>query len=108
MTEVDRASLKEKWESGYVRNEDDAYDDSDDEDGYGFGRGGWDDSSDGPMDEDFLRTLTNGLYGDALGGHGLLSMNDRAPKVDAYGEPVGVTPRLIKVLCFSNPLEVVY
>lgn len=101
MTESDRASLKEKWESGYVRNGEDGYD-SDEEDPYGLGGGGWDDSSDGGMDDDFFQTLTNGVYGNGLGGRGLLTMEDRAPKVDAWGQPVGITPRLIKVMFLSK------
>ncbi|KAI0049607.1 hypothetical protein FA95DRAFT_1556704 [Auriscalpium vulgare] len=88
VTEADRATLKGKWESGYIEDhddEDDPMDDEDDDDdipGYAYGKD--------IFNMDMLRGIINtgkGLYG---------MPPSRAPKVDAYGEPVGITPRLVK------------
>ncbi|KAI0320228.1 hypothetical protein OF83DRAFT_1215368 [Amylostereum chailletii] len=90
ITESDRAALKEKWESGYIEDEYDDDDDEDDEDdededseeGGGFaglyqmGRGrGYN------LDFNMLRI-------------GMPAMKTNTPKVDAYGQPVGIVPRL--------------
>ncbi|KAI0069058.1 hypothetical protein BV25DRAFT_1817993 [Artomyces pyxidatus] len=97
VTEADRATLKAKWESGYVDGgvNDAAMDldenDDDDSDAGGyfpFGGRGWDDL-DNPFDLNMLRGLAGGAAG-------LYGMPTRAPKVDAWGEPVGITPRLTK------------
>lgn len=79
VTEEDRAVLREKWEStnGGL----------DDVPDFGFG-GGWANSD--PMD-------TMDPFADLY----TLPGKTKAPKVDAYGEPVGVAPRLMKV-CGAN------
>lgn len=92
VTVADRTLLREKWESTPGQD--------DDEDApYGAG---WD-NSDNPFD---LPGFAN------LAGGGLFSMHKPAPKVDAYGEPVGVTLQLSKVrphtlvlLILSSPLS---
>lgn len=78
ITGEDRALLREKWESTEPHADDD---------GPVYG-GGWASSDAGSDPFDMLANLA---------GHGLLSMNKPAPKVDAYGEPIGVTPQLTKV-----------
>lgn len=71
VTAVDRESLRAKWESGAQ---------SDDEDDvYGHAL----------MDSDYSSDL-DGI----LGGGGLYSLKRSTQKVDAYGQPVGITPRL--------------
>lgn len=80
ITATDRTLLREKWEST-PQDDDNAMDGE-----YG--------ASSDPFD------FPNGLL-----GNGMFSMNQAAPKVDPYGELVGVTPRLVKVyrhtlLCF--------
>lgn len=90
VTVADRTLLREKWESS-VTNEDDGMDHG--------AYGGWGDSSTPSDSSDLLdlpgfANLANGM------GAGLYSLNKAAPKVDPYGEPVGVTPRLTKV-CHS-------
>lgn len=77
VTEEDKTILREKWEST-----DGGLDDQPD---YGLG-GSWADSD--PLDPFGM----GNLY--AMPGHA------KPPKVDAYGEPVGVTPRLMKVRLF--------
>ncbi|KAF7977636.1 hypothetical protein HWV62_3046 [Athelia sp. TMB] len=76
ITVEDRTLLREKWESTPAHADDD---------GSAYG-GGWA-SSDDPYDMPGFAQLA---------GHGLLSMNKPALKVDAYGEPIGVTPQLTK------------
>ncbi|KII94798.1 hypothetical protein PLICRDRAFT_86263 [Plicaturopsis crispa FD-325 SS-3] len=77
VTVADREALREKWESSEQNDADDADD--------GFGAG-W--ASSDPFDIPDLAGFGGGLY----------SMEKKpAPvKVDPYGEPVGVTPRLTK------------
>ncbi|KAF8897466.1 hypothetical protein BD779DRAFT_1432811 [Infundibulicybe gibba] len=83
VTAVDRETLRQKWESG-VGDDDD---DEDDEAGYRMND--WD-ASDPPSDP-FDAILGNGF------GPNLISMNITRPppKVDAYGNPIGITPILI-------------
>lgn len=78
ITGEDRALLREKWESTEMQEDDN---------GPVYG-GGWAISDAGSDTFDILT---------GLAGHDLLSMNKPAPKVDAYGEPIGVTPQLTKV-----------
>jgi hypothetical protein len=87
VTVVDRESLREKWESGPLDNlgHQDADEDEDEDD-----RLGWDND-----DADPFAAIIGGLGGGL--GAGLYSLNKPAPKVDAYGQPVGVTPRLVTV-----------
>jgi hypothetical protein len=84
ITAADRTLLREKWESSPQEDEDQM------DPGYG---GGW--ASSDPFDLPGFANLAGGL------GDDLYSMNKAAPKVDPYGEPVGVTPLLTKVRrCF--------
>ncbi|KDQ65115.1 hypothetical protein JAAARDRAFT_188367 [Jaapia argillacea MUCL 33604] len=70
VTETDREALREKWESTPQDDDDDAQ----------IGGPGWASS------DDF-----------DIPGFGAMNQPERAaPKVDAYGEPIGVTPRLVK------------
>lgn len=79
VTVADRTLLREKWESSP----------QEDEDEMDIGYGGWAGSD--PFDLPGFANLAGGLDSD------LYSMNKAAPKVDQYGEPVGVTPLLTKV-----------
>jgi hypothetical protein len=73
VTTIDRESLREKWESR-----------------------GFDEAEQYPANEDPLDAILGGL-GAGI-GVGLYSMNKPAPpKVDPYGQPTGVTPRLCTV-----------
>jgi hypothetical protein len=72
VTETDRATLREKWESFNPNSGDEPH--------HELGMG-W-------LGADPLIPLMDGLYS---------TKELRAPKVDSYGEPVGVTPRLVKV-----------
>ncbi|OBZ77146.1 Nuclear GTPase SLIP-GC [Grifola frondosa] len=76
VTQSDREAMREKWESSMAEDVPDFMDD------------GWDSSD--PYDDELLAALAS------YGGGGLFSMNKRQTKVDKYGEPVGVTPRLVK------------
>lgn len=83
ITVADRTLLREKWESSPPA------DDHDDE----TELNGWhsSDSYDLPELTDLANGLVNGLY----------AMNEKPVlKVDEYGEPIGVTPRLTKVCVF--------
>lgn len=84
VTAADRETLREKWES------DPADDDEDDPDDpmAAFGSG-WASSDDG-FDMPSL-----GAFADPLAG--LYTMNNKEPKVDKFGEPVGITHRLCRV-----------
>lgn len=74
VTAIDREVLREKWESqGF--NQPEEYDVN-------------------PL-EDPLDAILGGL-GDNFGA-GLFTMNKPAPKVDPYGQPTGITPRLCMV-----------
>ena len=78
VTAVDREALRTKWESGNV-------DTADVDDYYE----GWATSSD-PMGD------TETILGGGL-GTSLYSMNKTTPKVDEYGQLIGVAPRLALV-----------
>lgn len=81
VTVADRTLLREKWESSQPTDDDEAE------------LNGWHSSD--PYDLPELADLANGLV------NGLYTMNKKpAPKVDQYGEPIGVTPRLTKVCVF--------
>jgi hypothetical protein len=81
VTAIDRELLREKWESGNV----------DRDEGSDNGYGAW--ASSDPVDP--FDAILGGLSG-GLGAE-LYSLNKPAPKVDAYGQPVGVAPRLALV-----------
>lgn len=98
VTEADRAAMREKWESsmataGYAASESD-----DDPFSYVFGAagGGW--GSSDPYDQQTLDDLIVHGHG---ARSGLLSLNKQT-KVDQYGEPVGVAPRLVAVCCLVS------
>ena len=80
VTVADREALRAKWESDL------GYDDDDSDTGYGL---------DG-LDDDPFSINNLAMLADPL-GQGLYSMQKKAPKVDRYGELVGITPRLSKV-----------
>jgi len=82
VTAVDREALRAKWESGNVDN-----DTADVDDYYG----GWATSSDPMGDIDMEKILG--------GSGGLYSMNKTTPKLDEYGQLLGVAPRLALVRC---------
>ncbi|KAH9951754.1 Dynamin family-domain-containing protein [Amylocystis lapponica] len=81
VTETDRESLREKWESMMP--------DDDDLEGLAYGDG-W--ASSDPFDLPLLDALASG---NPLAG-GLYSLQKKETKLDKYGEPVGVTPRLTR------------
>lgn len=83
VTAIDRELLREKWESGNVERDE----------GLDHGYGAWASDPVDPFD-----AILGGLGG-GLGAE-LYSLNKPAPKVDAYGQPVGVAPRLALVRCF--------
>lgn len=83
VTVTDREALRAKWESS-------EHDGADDQ-----GQMGWDEGTP-DSDEDPFEAILGGLGG-GLGNAGLYRMNKPAPKVDAYGNRVGVTPRLVAV-----------
>lgn len=68
VTATDREALRSKWES-----------------------------TDEELDQDDQFQLDDDDPYAAILGGGLYSMKETAPKVDAYGEAVGITPRLVKV-----------
>ncbi|KAI0758261.1 Dynamin family-domain-containing protein [Irpex lacteus] len=84
VTQADREALKEAWESSIP-------DDASDGDIFGAG---WASS------DDLLDLPGLAMLADPLGSHGgLYSLNSttrKEPKVDRYGELVGVTPRLVR------------
>lgn len=87
VTAADRLALREKFESTQEDDEDDNMD------GMLYG-GGWASSDD----------LMDGLDPYALAGlphANLYAMNKPAPKVDARGEAVGITPRLTRVRVYG-------
>lgn len=90
ITAADREALRAKWESDLGDEEDDP--------GMAYGVGSLDDEDD-PFGLNNLAMLAN----PGMRGGGLYSMNKRAPKVDRYGELVGITPRLSKVSCTPFP-----
>lgn len=83
VTAIDRELLREKWESGNVER------DEEPDNGYGA----WASDPVDPFD-----AILGGLGG-GLGAE-LYSLNKPVPKVDAYGQPVGVAPRLALVRRF--------
>lgn len=96
MTAIDRETLRQKWESS-----DPDLDNPDQ--GARAGRWGSQSSDDG-YEGDPFDAIFGGLGGGL--GSGLYHMHHpapHAPKVDAYGNPVGVTPRLVTVR--SSPLH---
>ena len=74
VTAMDREALRAKWES------------------HDFGQPNPYDAN--PL-EDPLDTILGGLVGNF--GADLYSMNKPVPKVDPYGQPTGITPRLCMV-----------
>jgi hypothetical protein len=92
VTAADRETLREKWESSNLRNGDDG----ESENGWGMADLGGD-----PFD-----AILGGLGG-GLGAE-LYALNKPAPKVDPYGQPVGVTPRLalVSISLDSHDVEV--
>ena len=93
VTEADRAAMREKWESTMGTE---GYADEDDKDPYAYTfDAGWasSDPFDQPTLDDFIK------HGPAARS-GLVSLT-KETKVDRYGEPVGVAPRLVKV-CLSS------
>ena len=88
VTAADREALRAKWESD-LGDEEDAPD-------MGYGMNFLDDDDD-PFGINNLAMLANpGMRG------GLYTMNKKAPKVDRYGELVGITPLLSKVSCVQR------
>lgn len=81
VTAADREALREKWESSVL-------DDDDDEDDLMF-NARW--ASSDPFDLAMLDALAHPRRAE------LYMMQKEPPKVDRYGELVGITPRLIKV-----------
>lgn len=77
VTAADRESMREKWESNMP-----------DDDGPAW------------LDDDPVLDM-GGLnlagLADQILHNGIYRMAEKAPKVDRFGEPIGVTPRLIKV-----------
>ncbi|THH33781.1 hypothetical protein EUX98_g424 [Antrodiella citrinella] len=77
VTVVDREIMREKWESSMPDDHEDPFHDF-------------------MMPFDMSGLNLTGLADQILGGSSLYKMAEHAPKVDRFGEPVGVTPRLIK------------
>ncbi len=91
VTVADREALREKWESDMVQDDPESDFASDDEDNpLNVFDDGWA-SSDDPYD---LPTLSNMLDS---GGLYKMKTNTKPAKVDQRGEPIGITPRLVKV-----------
>ncbi|KAG5641399.1 hypothetical protein DXG03_005335 [Asterophora parasitica] len=83
VTVADREALRERWESS--GNVDNDYDSDDDR----SGSGGWASSDDGDVDP-FAAILGGKLGAELYSMHKAKS----TPKVDDYGNPVGISPRL--------------
>ncbi|KAG5637833.1 hypothetical protein H0H81_003038 [Sphagnurus paluster] len=84
VTVVDREALREKWESGHTGDD---YDEENDQSEVCYGA--WANSDDG---DPFTALIGN--LGGSLGAE-LYSMHKKqTPKVDAYGQPTGIAPRL--------------
>jgi hypothetical protein len=77
VTARDREALRAKWES------------------QGFDQSDSSDSDDSSL-EDPLDAILDGLAGKNFGA-GVYGMSKPAPKVDSYGQPTGITPRLCRV-----------
>lgn len=91
VTIADRESLREKWESTPQGGEG-MYDDEDEDEDMPH----WHDSPE-PMSVHLFQPY-RGTMSRALMDAKLFSMNNQSSlKVDARGEPIGVTPRLVKV-----------
>ncbi|KAI0786384.1 hypothetical protein C8Q75DRAFT_771545 [Abortiporus biennis] len=84
VTESDRITLQDKWESSMPDNGDNDGDDPLGSDA------GWASS-----DVDYPGLNLSGLANQIL-NNGLYTLPSKAPKVDRFGEPIGITPRLIK------------
>lgn len=82
VTAIDREALREKWESR-----------------------GFNDALEPHGDVDPLDSILGGL-GAGLGA-GLYTMNKPPPKVDMYGQPTGITPRLCTVCYFYLRLLII-
>lgn len=105
VTIADREALREKWESDMVQDDPDSdfASDSDEDNPLNVFDEGWA-SSDDPYD---LPTLNN-----MLNSGGLYTMkaktNIKPPKVDQRGDPIGITPRLVKVKAFGQGLPITF
>lgn len=84
VTVADREELRSKWESSGLGQEDD-------DPAGGFE--GWGEADNNDDDDPFAELL--GLDGGL--GAGLFTAKKKAPKVDQYGHPVGITPYLCLV-----------
>ncbi|KAF9055172.1 hypothetical protein BDZ89DRAFT_1055778 [Hymenopellis radicata] len=82
VTPADREALREKWETA-----EDNVSEDDDEDPYGM-----------QLDDDPFAAILGGRQSGLL-----YTMKEKSPKVDASGQPVGITPRLTKE--FSTVIE---
>ncbi|GJE84682.1 nuclear GTPase SLIP-GC [Phanerochaete sordida] len=89
VTVADREALREKWESSPVDDDDD-----DDEMDMGFYGGMWPDSDPYGSEDDFTINGLARLANPGMGG--MYSMRKNPPKVDRFGELIGITPRLGK------------
>jgi hypothetical protein len=99
VTIADRESLREKWESTPQGGE--GMYDSDDE-GMPYWR-----SSPDPMSVHPFRAF-RGMMSRELMDARLFSMNNQSSlKVNARGEPIGVTPRLVKVCCLVFSIQLI-
>lgn len=81
VTAADRETLREKWESSNLRDGND-----------GESANGWGMTDFGG---DSFDAIFGGLGGDLSAE--LYALNKPAPKVDPYGQPVGIAPRLALV-----------
>ncbi|KAH8106194.1 hypothetical protein BXZ70DRAFT_422562 [Cristinia sonorae] len=77
VTAADREALREKWESSMPEDDGPHWDHDD------------------PVDLVLPGLNLSGMANQILNS-GLYRMVEKAPKVDRYGEPIGITPRLIK------------
>ena len=91
ITAADRETLRQKWESSNLR-----HGDQESENEWGMANLG-----DDPFD-----AILGGLGG-GLGAE-LYALHKPAPKVDPYGQPVGVAPRLALVVVsfYSSKVEI--
>jgi hypothetical protein len=85
VTITDRESLRAKWESGALDNLDDH-----DTNENTSSCSDWDSD-----DDDTFAAIIGGLGNGP--GAGLYSLKKPATKVDAYGQHIGITPRLVTV-----------
>jgi hypothetical protein len=101
VTEADRSALKDKWESEFEDTDADV-----EYDGFEDGSDGFEDDSDEDdpfqnifrLDDNYRNAPpVRSKHIDSLAGRTLYTLPTNAPKVDAWGEPIGITPRLNKV-----------